>query len=211
MLLFFCVAPTAVGSAYLAPPAPRLQHTPNPVGMLFVALSRCRAELPERERWRIAGVIHHESQRYGYDPLFVLAIVEVESTCLPTARSRQGAVGLIQLKPSIARAVAEEAGVRWQGTKMLIRPAFNVHLGLGYLSQLEKRFRDSHLALAAYNLGPKRVARMPHHRARRTEYVRKVLSRYEALLAQNRVPATHRADATGSLLRTAASPEQDAG
>jgi soluble lytic murein transglycosylase-like protein len=62
-------------------------------------------------------------------------------------------------------------------------PALNLHLGLRYLSQLEKRFRDPYLAIAAYNLGPTRVARMPRHRARRADYVRKVLARYETLLA----------------------------
>jgi soluble lytic murein transglycosylase-like protein len=68
---------------------------------------------------------------------------------------------------------------------MLTKPLFNVHLGLRYLTQLEKRFGDPYLAVAAYNVGPTRVARMPRHRARATGYVRKVLSRYEALLAQH--------------------------
>jgi soluble lytic murein transglycosylase len=93
-------------------------------------------------------------------------------------------VGLIQVRPSIARAVAEEAGLRWPGAHMLTKPLFNVHVGLQYLSQLEKQFGDPMLAVAAYNLGPKRVRRMPRYHARRTTYVRKVLSRYEALLAQ---------------------------
>lgn len=76
---------------------------------------------------------------------------------------------------------------------MLTKPLFNLHLGLQYLTQLEKRFGDPYLAVAAYNLGPKRVARMPRHRARATEYVRKVLSRYEVLLAQHGASAA-RAD-----------------
>ena len=83
---------------------------------LFAALSGCRASLSERERWRVAGVIHQESQRYGYDPLFVVALAQIESTCRPTARSHRGAVGLIQVRPSIARAVAEDAGLRWRRT-----------------------------------------------------------------------------------------------
>jgi soluble lytic murein transglycosylase-like protein len=167
-----------------------VQQPSNPVGTLFAALSGCRRGLSERERWRIAGVIHRESQRYGYDPLFVVALAAVESTCLPTARSPQGALGLIQLRPSVARAVALDAGLRWQGAGMLTKPLFNVHIGLRYLTQLEKRFGDPYVAMAAYNLGPTRVAGMSRHRARTTQYVQKVLSRYETLLARHRPRVT---------------------
>ena len=194
VVVIVCTAPSAVVHANRTPrPIRAEQRSSYSIATLFAALSSCRASLPERERWRVAGVIHHESQRYGYDPLFVVALAAVESTCLPTARSRHGAVGLIQVRPSVARAVAQDAGLRWRGAHMLTKPVFNVHLGLRYLMQLEKRFGDPYLAVAAYNLGPKRVARMPRQRARATEYVRKVLSRYEALLAQHDPGAT-RAD-----------------
>ena len=180
-----CTAPSTVVPATRIPRPVRVEPRSYPMATLFAALSGCRPSLSERERWRVAGVIHQESQRYGYDPLFVVALAAVESTCLPTARSRRGAVGLIQIRPSVARAVAQDAGLRWRGAHMLTKPVFNVHLGLRYLTQLEKRFGDPYLAVAAYNLGPKRVARMPRQRARATEYVQKVLSRYEALLAQH--------------------------
>jgi len=157
----------------------------NPISTLFAALSVCRDALPERDRWRIAGVIHQQSQRYGYDPLFVLALIEVESSCVPEARGRQGAVGLIQVKPSTAQAMADDAGVRWHGPASLTRPLVNVQLGLHYLAHLERRFRDPRVAIAAYNLGPRRVSRMPRYRARRTTYVRKVLARYDALLLEH--------------------------
>jgi soluble lytic murein transglycosylase-like protein len=157
------------------------------VSQLFEGLSRCRASLPENERWRIAGVIQQESHRYGYDPLLVLAMVEVESQCLPTALGQKGAVGLIQIKPSTARAMAEEAGVRWHGPQMLKRPVFNVQLGLHYLRRLEDQFGDPYLAMAAYNLGPARVARMPRHRARKARYVLKIMARYADLQARESV------------------------
>jgi len=185
-----CAAPSAVVRANRIPRPIRVERRSYPVATLYAALSGCRASLSERERWRVAGVIHQESQRFGYDPLFIVALAAVESTCLPTARSRHGAVGLIQLRPSVARAVALDAGLRWRGVQMLTKPVFNVHLGLRYLTQLEKRFGDPYLAVAAYNLGPKRVARMPRQRARATQYVQKVLSRYEALLAQHGRPVT---------------------
>jgi soluble lytic murein transglycosylase len=152
--------------------------------VVYTALSRCGSRLSDDQRSHIAAVIVDESNRHGYDPLFVQAIVEVESTCRPAARSQAGAVGLIQVKPSTARAVAERNGMNWEGSGALTRPAFNVQVGLQYLAQLEERFQDSYLAVAAYNLGPTRVADMPRQRARDTKYVRKVMSRYESLLAR---------------------------
>ena len=72
----------------------------------------------------------------------------------------------------------------WEGARLLERPSVNVRLGLHYLYDLERRFRDPYVALAAYNLGPTRVARMVPAHARRARYVRRVVSRYENLLAQ---------------------------
>jgi soluble lytic murein transglycosylase-like protein len=152
------------------------------VATLFDALSKCRASLPESERWRIAGAIHHESRKYGYDPLFVAAMVEVESKCKPTARGIHGAVGLIQIRPATAKAVAAESGVPWKGDATLRDGVLNVRLGVRYLWTLEKKFDDAQLAIAAYNLGPTRVARMNRQRARNAKYVQRVLGRYQDLV-----------------------------
>ncbi len=154
----------------------------DPAGPLYAALSTCGSSLPEEERWVIADTIVNESWRHGYDPLFVQAIVEVESTCSPNARSNAGALGLIQVKPSTARGVAERSGILWEGSEGLLRPEVNVEIGLRYLAELEERFSDPYLAVAAYNLGPSRVAQMEPHHARRSRYVRKVMNRYEGLL-----------------------------
>jgi soluble lytic murein transglycosylase-like protein len=155
--------------------------------MLFAAVTRCRPSLPEGQRWRIADAVYHESARHGYDPLFVMALVEVESTCSPTANSPRGAVGLTQIKPSTAREVAKDLGVPWGGRSSLVQPRLNVRLGLSYLSELERKFGDPYVAMAAYNLGPRRVARMSRQTAKHARYVKKVLARYEGLLVEHAV------------------------
>jgi soluble lytic murein transglycosylase-like protein len=149
---------------------------------LFAAVTSCRPSLGEAQRWRIADAIHQEAGRHGYDPLFVMAMVEVESNCSPTANSPYGAVGLTQIKPSTARAVAKDLGVPWAGRRTLVQPRLNVRLGLEYLAQLEERFGDPYIAMAAYNLGPNKVSGMSRQHARRAHYVRKILARYEGLL-----------------------------
>lgn len=180
----FGVVPNATGSVQPAAVRPAARVV-NPVAMLARALADCGSRLSPNERWRIAGAIHQESQRHGYHPLFILAMVQVESTCSPKARSQDGALGLIQVKPSVGRAVAEDAGLRWRGARTLKQPAFNLHIGVRYLAQLQRHFVDPRIAVAAYNLGPNRVAHMPAARARQAAYVRKVLAAYEDLLAQH--------------------------
>ncbi len=165
--------------------ADRLLASAETRGKLFAAVSRCRASLSERQRWRIVDAIHQESERHGYDPLFVMAIVEVESTCSPTANSSRGAVGLTQIKPSTAREVAKDLGVPWNGRHALVQPKLNVRLGLSYLARLEEKFGDPYVAIAAYNLGPERASGMSRQNAKRARYVKKVLARYEGLLVEH--------------------------
>jgi soluble lytic murein transglycosylase-like protein len=153
----------------------------NLVSDLFNALSRCQAPLSESERWRLAGAIHHLSRLHGYDPMFVMAMIQVESGCSPTARGERGSVGLVQLKPSTARAIAKQAGVPWHGPETLTRPVVNVQLALLYLSGLERQFGDPYLAMVAFNKGPARVGHMSRQRARGARYVKKILARYEDL------------------------------
>jgi soluble lytic murein transglycosylase-like protein len=152
------------------------------LGVLYQAVSACRSSLPESRRWEIADAIERESRRHGFDPLFVQALVEVESTCLPTARSNRGARGLVQVKPATGREVAERAGLEWDGPEDLYDPRFNVRIGLLYLSYLQERLGDPRAAIAAYNLGPSRARRMGLERVRDHGYVRRVLGRYDDLV-----------------------------
>jgi soluble lytic murein transglycosylase-like protein len=152
------------------------------LGMLAAALEDCPNALSARQRWNIARIINVESEERGYDPLFIIALVQVESGCSTTARGGD-AVGLVQLLPSTARDVARRAGVPWRGERTLTEPSSSIQLGLRYLIELEEQFDgDAYRAVAAYNLGPARVAHMSTWRAQRTQYVRKILLRYEHLL-----------------------------
>jgi soluble lytic murein transglycosylase-like protein len=177
--------PIPVGPANAVSPVPIKQETSSPMATLYEAVSHCRPSLTEAERWRIAAAINDEGSRYGYDPLFVLAIAEVESTCSPTALGVGGSIGLIQVMPSTARALAHEVGLRWRGAEMLKVPAHNVRLGLRYLWKLERQFRNPYLAMVAYNMGPARAIGMPRERARSSRYVRKILDRYERILKRH--------------------------
>jgi soluble lytic murein transglycosylase-like protein len=79
----------------------------------------------------------------------LVATAYEESRMNPRARSAAGAVGLLQVMPSTARAL------RLDGDD----PAANVVAGARYLRELLDRFGSVELALSAYNAGPTAVER----------------------------------------------------
>ncbi|HKR62905.1 MAG TPA: transglycosylase SLT domain-containing protein [Thermoanaerobaculia bacterium] len=82
-------------------------------------------------------------------PLAMLvAVGQVESNLVPTARSNADARGLLQVLPSTAAALNLDVN----------RPETNVLAGARYLRLLLDRFQSPDLALAAYNAGPTAVA-----------------------------------------------------
>lgn len=89
------------------------------------------------------------------DELKYLAIVE--SALDPKARSRSAAMGLWQfMKPT-----AKDLGIRiYHSVDERMDPYRSTIAALDYLSQLYDRFGDWELALAAYNGGPNRLARI---------------------------------------------------
>lgn len=87
--------------------------------------------------------------QHGVDPALVHAVVAVESNYQPTARSRKGAMGLMQLMPETARQY---------GVADAYEPAANLDAGIRHLRSLLDRY-DVGLALAAYNAGEATVRR----------------------------------------------------
>lgn len=89
----------------------------------------------------------------------LLALARQESQFDPTVTSSAGAIGLMQLMPATARAVAGELDLPFSAARLTRDPGYNVRLGSWYLRQQLARFDNSTpLALAAYNAGPPRVA-----------------------------------------------------
>lgn len=109
-------------------------------------------------------LIEQEAERYGLDPLFVVAVIRTESGFSPSARSRVGARGLMQLMPNTAAWVARMASVRGYSLERIEEPALNVRLGCWYLSYLDRQFPgEPDAVLAAYNAGQGNVARWRKH------------------------------------------------
>ncbi|MBL8645103.1 MAG: lytic transglycosylase domain-containing protein, partial [Rhodospirillaceae bacterium] len=87
-----------------------------------------------------------------------LAIMRQESNFDPNAESPAGALGLMQLMPSTARAMARANKLTYNKPRLKTDPAYNVRLGSIYLNSLVRDFDGSYImAAAGYNAGPGRA------------------------------------------------------
>ncbi len=121
-------------------------------------LVRVAPNLPGDIRTKLAEAVLAESIRAGYDPLFILAVVGVESRFRLKVASERGARGLVQLKPStFAWIAAREPDVGGEDADVADDPVIDVRLAVRYFRWLEHRFRTRDEALMAYNAGPKRI------------------------------------------------------
>ncbi len=88
----------------------------------------------------------------------VHAIIRQESSFDPDAKSSAGALGLMQLMPSVASVVAKRLNINYRPSWLITRPEYNVKLGKLLLQQKIRSFENNYaLAVAAYNAGPSRV------------------------------------------------------
>jgi len=111
------------------------------------------------------------AKEHKVDPAFIAAVIRAESNGVPTAVSRKGARGLMQLMPATARRL---------GVRRPFDPKENIRGGTAYLAELAARFGDTRpdLVLAAYNAGEHAVEEfkgVPPYRETK-EYVRRVLA-----------------------------------
>lgn len=117
-------------------------------------------------------LVREAAQRHHVDPALIRAVIETESNWNPTAVSRKGARGLMQLIPSTAQRF---------GVNDMFNPKQNVDAGVRYLKTLLERYNGNlDLALAAYNAGEGAVDRahgIPAFRETRN-YVQKVQNAY---------------------------------
>lgn len=110
----------------------------------------------------VVNIFEKYGNQYGIDYLIVTAQGYQESQLKQSARSKAGAVGIMQLLPS----TAADPNV---GISDISTVEANIHAGIRYLDFLRNRYfsdlwtdelNQTLFALAAYNAGPARVARL---------------------------------------------------
>ena len=132
---------------YLKNPLARIENMP--------ARAQRRAEQevasePRKGSHKYEDLVLAEAQRQGIDPALARHVLYKETGNLAnpeSARSKAGAIGVMQLMPKTAK----ELGVDPTD------PEQNVRGGIAYLRKMMDKYNDPVLAAAAYNAGPGRV------------------------------------------------------
>jgi soluble lytic murein transglycosylase-like protein len=121
------------------------------------------------------NIIVNISRRYEVDPDLIRAIIFAESGFNPKAKSKKGAGGLMQLMPSTAKEL---------GVDDIYDPKENIDGGVRYFKSMLDRFDGKvHIALAAYNAGPRHVRKykgIPPFKATQI-YIKKVLNYHKKI------------------------------
>jgi soluble lytic murein transglycosylase len=155
------VEPGVPPSADVTPVEDAVRSRSADVAALRTYLKRNRIPHSQLDLPRLMDAIRNASERNDLEPSLVLAVIRTESTFQHDAVSRRGAVGLMQLLPQTAEAMADELGLDWVGEHQLLEPDINIELGTRYLRKLLDHYHgDLDLALEAYNRGPTRLARL---------------------------------------------------
>jgi soluble lytic murein transglycosylase len=186
-----CAGVLLLGGAAVVSIAPRAApilartfsvSSPSRIGQaeLEALLQRVAKRLDPALQAKLAEAVVTESERAGYDPLFILALVSVESGFRPHVSSERGAYGLMQLKPSTFAWIAGRNPDLGDGGAVSEDPVVDVRLAIRYFHWLERRFPRRDEALMAYNAGP---GRMRHYKRTGVPqgvraYPRKVMREY---------------------------------
>jgi soluble lytic murein transglycosylase len=93
------------------------------------------------------------------DPALLAAVIYAESKFDASAKSKSGAIGLMQLTPATAKGIAIRTGGHKFVTNDLYNPEINIRYGAWYLDNLFKKYGSEKLVLAAYNAGQGNVDR----------------------------------------------------
>jgi soluble lytic murein transglycosylase len=133
----------------------------------------------------------------GVDPFLVAAIIREESQYDWKAVSRVGAIGLMQVMPATANAVAQQHRLPPVSREDLFDQEVNIRIGVRYVEQLLTQFSGNLVqTIAAYNAGPMVVrswadtydgrsedefVELIHYRETR-QYVKRVLRSYKEYL-----------------------------
>ncbi len=98
--------------------------------------------------------VNKYAEMYNIDPLWIYAIIKVESNFNKEAKSNSGAKGLMQLMDTTASELSKKVGIEDFKSDMLFDPEINIMLGTKYFNDLLTKYNGNYyLAIAAYNGG----------------------------------------------------------
>ena len=149
------------------------------VEMIAAHLAEKNALIPDEELREVAKTMYDASRRYDVDYRLVLAVMDAESNFRHDVVSEAGAIGIMQVKPIVAREFSDEVGIPYE-RDVLHCPHANVRFGVYYLSWLSRHYDNEYAILYAYNVGYTRARQnMQRNSEPKTWFTRKVMEEYE--------------------------------
>jgi len=149
------------------------------VELIVAHLAEKNALIPDEELREVARTMYDASRRYEVDYRLVLAVMDAESNFRHDVVSDRGAIGIMQVKPVVAREFSDEVGIPYR-QNVLRCPHANVRFGVYYLSWLSRYYDNEYAVLYAYNVGFTRARQnMQRSSEPKTWYTRKVMEEYE--------------------------------
>ena len=93
------------------------------------------------------------SKMHKVDPALVYAIIKTESGFSQNAKSKVGAVGLMQIMPNTFKWLQAKRGVKSNLAVDLTDPEINIDNGTYLISLLLEKYKSEQVAICAYNAG----------------------------------------------------------
>ena len=148
-------------------------------------LETTKALLPKNKRGsaeKIAYAILDAAEEFSLDPVFLMAVIQNESSFNSSMHGLAGEIGLMQILPRTAKWITDLYKVEYKNEKALLDPGQNIWIGAALLDKLRHQFdSEGRLYVSAYNVGPRKLRMLIAMNKNPKIYVLAVMKRYLAL------------------------------
>lgn len=146
---------------------------------------RTKEYLPQKHKHlyqKVAQTIIDESLKHELDPIFLLSMILGESSFNPDCIGPVGEIGLMQIRPTTGRWIAELSGLQYSGREDLRNPVSNIKIGAAFVKHLRETFNPhAQLYLAAYNMGQGNVNKALSKKIWPKDYPLHIMKKYVEL------------------------------
>lgn len=163
-------------------------HKSELANLHFKLYQEVRAQLSSEHRhkaFRLTQAILRESSKYGFDPVFIAAVIKTESHYNPLIIGGVGEIGLMQIRPETAFWISKKYKIDFDKASELKDPVKNVTIGVAYLDYLRGTFPDkAYRYIAAYNMGPRNVRKLMAQNKKPKQYPTRIYKHYKETYAR---------------------------
>lgn len=158
----------------------KLEHVSALHQYVFHKVYRSLPKSHRSQAFALTRTILESAAEHGFDPIFLVAVIEAESTFRPTIRGSAGEIGLMQIKPDTAAWIMGEknADLKKMETR-LFDVCQNVKIGARYLAKLRENFKNrGPLYVQAYNIGAAKLRSVSSRGEVPKAYYNRIIGKY---------------------------------